>query len=436
MKFAVLKKDNLKRNIIIGDFVVLIISAVVLNFTRAKYRSTASVPVVDSTVNYTPYNFRIMEIYVDSNLEYTWNNNTSLDVYTSSTNITNYVSSMSDSIYTLDNTNSYCTTDNGNGEYIRNDSVTIGYSDLNLSINNNSGRKAKCYLYFDEYHQLLIDAIKEAYQNNSTIFAYDETVDNNLRYIGANPNNYVYFNCDDYNNPSNSTCELWRIIGIMNNMETASGTTELVKLIRNDSIGDYGWHTSTPSNDWSTSDLQERLNNNYLHGTNYGSGKGITEITRNMIEEVTWKLGGTSTVSLTVLEFYEYERGTTVYSGNVTEWVGEIGLMYPSDYGYATSGGDTTDRVACLATGLSNWDESSFSDCKNNDWLFNNSAQWTLTHGTTNSRNVNYVDASGRLTRAYASNPRDIRPSIYLKSNIAVMGGDGTIDSPFEIIQT
>ena len=137
MKFEVLKKDNLKRNIIIGVFVVLIISAVVLNFTRAKYRSTASVPVVDSTVNYTPYNFRVMEVYVDSNLEYTWNNNTSLDVYTSSTNITNYVSSMSDSIYTLDNTNSYCTTDNGNGEYIRNDSVTIGYSDLNLSINNN-----------------------------------------------------------------------------------------------------------------------------------------------------------------------------------------------------------------------------------------------------------------------------------------------------------
>ena len=111
MKFEVLKKDNLKRNIIIGGFVVLIISAVVLNFTRAKYRSTTSVPVVDSTVNYTPYNFRIMEVYVDSNLEYTWNNNTSLDVYTSSTNITNYVSSMSDSIYTLDNTNSYCTTD-------------------------------------------------------------------------------------------------------------------------------------------------------------------------------------------------------------------------------------------------------------------------------------------------------------------------------------
>ena len=31
MKFEVLKKDNLKRNIIIGIFVVLIISAIVLN---------------------------------------------------------------------------------------------------------------------------------------------------------------------------------------------------------------------------------------------------------------------------------------------------------------------------------------------------------------------------------------------------------------------
>ena len=137
MEIKTIKQSNLKRNIIISVVVILIISAIILNFSSARYRSTSSVPVVDSTVNYTPYNFRIMEVYVDSNLEYTWNNNTSLDVYTSSTNITNYVSSMSDSIYTLDNTNSYCTTDNGNGEYIRNDSVTIGYSDLNLSINNN-----------------------------------------------------------------------------------------------------------------------------------------------------------------------------------------------------------------------------------------------------------------------------------------------------------
>ena len=37
--------------------------------------------------------------------------------------------------------------------------------------------------------------------------AYDLTTDNNLRYVGANPCNYVKFNCD-----SNDNCELWRII--------------------------------------------------------------------------------------------------------------------------------------------------------------------------------------------------------------------------------
>ena len=44
---------------------------------------------------------------------------------------------------------------------------------------------------------------------------------------------------------------------------------------------------------------------------------------------------------------YEKERGTTVYSERPTKWTGKIGLMYPSDYGYATSGGSTTNREAC-----------------------------------------------------------------------------------------
>ena len=34
------------------------------------------------------------------------------------------------------------------------------------------------------------------------------------RYIGDDPNNYVYFNCDDMDNQSASTCEVWRILGV------------------------------------------------------------------------------------------------------------------------------------------------------------------------------------------------------------------------------
>jgi GGDEF domain-containing protein len=41
---------------------------------------------------------------------------------------------------------------------------------------------------------------------------------------------YVYFNCSDYSNQSDSTCEKWRIIGVFKNMTKSNGTKEdLVK---------------------------------------------------------------------------------------------------------------------------------------------------------------------------------------------------------------
>ena len=80
----------------------------------------------------------------------------------------------------------------------------------------------------------------------------------NIRYFGPSEsvNNYIYFNCDDYSNQSDSTCELWRIIGIVDGK---------VKIIRNDSIGNLAWDQdknqdsslTTNNNNWTTSSLQE-----------------------------------------------------------------------------------------------------------------------------------------------------------------------------------
>ena len=64
--------------------------------------------------------------------------------------------------------------------------------------------------------------------------------DNNIRYIGANPNNYVYFNCSDYSNQSGSTCEKWRIIGVFKNMTKEDGSqADLVKIVRESSLGNF-----------------------------------------------------------------------------------------------------------------------------------------------------------------------------------------------------
>ena len=338
------------------------------------------------------------------------------------------------------------------------------------------------------------DKITDLAKTDTVNFASDDT-DKNVRYIGKDPNNYVYFNCSDYNNQSDSTCEKWRIIGVFNNVTKSDGTKEnLVKIIRDDSLGKLSWDykkngvgTSTNdngSNDWSDSQLMMMLNpTNYLKsgytnssdiissgsqqlyskmGSYYNGTKGCkptavasgasfscTEVdftstglkndtTRNTIEEVVWNLGGTSSYSSAsnglASHWYGYERGTTVYTGRPTTWTGKVGLMYPSDYGYATSGGSTSNRETCLVTALYNWDSSSVSDCKNNNYLYKPSYyQWTLAPAARYVYHVFFVRSDGRIGDYHASNTYLVRPAAFLKSSISIMAGTGTSNDPYQL---
>ena len=273
---------------------------------------------------------------------------------------------------------------------------------------------------------------------DTTQIATDDP-DNNIRYIGANPNNYVYFNCSDYSNQSDSTCEKWRIIGVFKNMTKEDGSKEdLVKIIRDDSLGNIAWASSNV-NDWSTASLQTTLNGDYYNGT-YATGAFKNDSTRNAIESVVWNLGGTANYQSSsnglASHWYGYERGTTVYSGRPTTWTGKIALMYPSDYGYATAGGTTTNRASCLAKELYNWDGSGVSDCKNNDYLFKSSySQWTLAPNSSNSNNAFRVYTGGFVyDNLGVDNTHGVRPAAYLKSSISITDvGIGTAESPFQL---
>ena len=396
MTFETLKKSHLKRNILIAVVVVAIISAVVLNFTRAKYRTTQSMPLLNGTINYTLADLNIVAMYLDGS----------------------EIDTLPDGNYAL-TSESYCTTEDD----VKDESITLSYDSATkgLSVSPMTKKGTKCYLYFEEKSGAS-DIIEDAYEENQGMLAYDGTVDNNLRYIGADPNNYVYFNCDDYDSPSSSTCELWRIIGIFNENSHGINGEKLIKLIRSDSLGTIAWDSDN-TNNWSTASLQTTLNGDYLNGSGSYASSGIkNDITRNMIANVTWKLGGSSTYDdVTASMFYERERGTTVYSGRPTTWQGEIALMYPSDYGYATSGGSTTNREVCLAKELFDWDSSSYSDCKNNDWLFNSTIQWTLTPLSSSSYYVFYVYYAGSVNHYHnADYSIGVRPSVYLTSNVGI----------------
>ena len=279
------------------------------------------------------------------------------------------------------------------------------------------------------------------------------------RYIGSNPNNYVSFNN-----------ELWRIIGVFTVDDGAGNIEERIKLIRDESIGNYSWdnkNTTTGAednygkNNWTDARLNYLLNPghesepvggslywNSGSGTcYYGSGNGTTtcdftttglgEEAKNMIGNTLWYLGGSSTYNdVTALMFYERERGTTVYSGRDISWVGKVGLMYPSDYGYATSGGNITDRNSCLNKELYKWDSSDFSDCGDNDWLYDNTYdQWTITSRASTSYRVFLVYGSSYVNYSFAYNTRLIRPVVFLKSSIKIIEGDGSSSNPYVLTE-
>ena len=415
MNFEVLKRSNLKKNIIIGMVIVLILSAVILNFTKAKYKTTASIPLVNGTINYDLSDLNLIGVYIQEGEEYIQTN----EIPTSG--------------YEFNGEESYCTVNNE-----RDDTITLSFdiTTQNLTVTPLTKKGTKCYLYFEEKSGAS-DVIEGIYEENQDMLAYDGTVDNNLRYIGADPNNYVYFNCDDYDSPSSSTCELWRIIGIFNENSHGINGEKLIKLIRSNSLGDIDWDNAN-TNNWRTASLQKILNGYYLNGSESYASNGIkNNTTRNMIANVTWKLGGTANYTSAsnglASHFYGYERGIKVYSGSPTTWQGKIALMYPSDYGYATSGGATTNRETCLAKELYNWDSSSYSDCNNNDWLLDSgTTQWTLTPDSYYSNRVFAVYDPGVVASSYnVLYSRGVRPSVYLTSNVGISGGDGTMNNPY-----
>ena len=277
----------------------------------------------------------------------------------------------------------------------------------------------------------------------------------NIRYYGASPNNYIYFNCSDYSNQSSSTCETWRIIGVFNGK---------LKIIRNTFIGSYSWdnkNTSTGAetaygkNDWTTARLMKLLNSSDYYTTdsndnglgqslywNSSSGKcyynqnnattnydftstGIkNDTTRNLISEETWNIGGWNSSFTYSNQFYGYERGTKVYSGRPTTWTGKIGLMYPSDYGYAA------DLSKCTNKQLSSYNDST---CTSNDWLFNSVSQWTLAPYSGYSYGAWAVATAGDVYYYNAYYAFGVRPVLYLASDLAMESGDGTSSNPYKL---
>lgn len=294
--------------------------------------------------------------------------------------------------------------------------------------------------------------------NNGITYNYDTTnslmqdIGGNLRYYGASPNNYIYFNCSDYSNQSSTTCETWRIIGVFNGK---------LKLIRGSQIGTYSWdnkNTSTGAednngkNDWTDARLMKLLNPGYETETTggslyYNSGSGncyagqnnatkacdftVTGIknnkTRGLISEETYSLLGWDNSEVYSNQMYEYERSTgSVYTGRPTSWIGKIALAYPSDYGYAADLGKCTKTLFYYRD----------STCTSNNWMKSmmTSSNWLLTPFSGDPVIVWNIRPTGYVYH-YDNYPyvaSGVTPVLYLNPEIGVKG-TGSSSAPYQI---
>ena len=210
--------------------------------------------------------------------------------------------------------------------------------------------------------------------STSTPDVYNE---NGLRYEGADPNNYI---CLD--NKTSGACSssslLFRIIGLFeeeysSDGTTSAGTKKLLKILDTNNYGGtsgkyWSGSSSNQSNNWSKSTLNTELNGNYL--TALLAISGVNSKLSSAIVSSKWHLGGTNSTpgsnyyysTITTENWYKAERSPYATSGTLKnlysdnpEFVYEkVGLMYPSDYGYATVGGSTTNKAGCRAQELYN----------------------------------------------------------------------------------
>ena len=290
----------------------------------------------------------------------------------------------------------------------------------------------------------------------------DDTKDVNLRYTGATPNNYVIFGNDN---------ELWRIVGIFNVTDSEGNTTRKLKIVRDSALGGYSWDATGNNdygiNDWTDADLMKELNGDYLDTTltanktnwynsywdsatqkpvlrqtgTFNYTTVIKQKYQNMISNSVWNIGGngytgSAPYSLNLLTQYNRERDKITYQNSrPTTWTGKVGLIYASDYGYASTYAECHNdlRVGVTydkATGT--WDYTN-GLCKTDNWLAKNSWYWTLSPYSDNSVDVFHVLGGGAVGHTYAYVAGSVFPAVFLKSDIQIESGEGTKTNPYHL---
>ena len=295
-----------------------------------------------------------------------------------------------------------------------------------------------------------------SYQGSNNLYYHDTTLDNgarddSYRYAGPSDSvsNFVCFGSKA------STCpydNLYRIIGVFDgkvklikyDYMTADelgtdgdyvGTYDEVESDgqyrgnygRDDKIGYFLWNhqldstNELPLDTWSTSQLNKiNLNKNFINylGTEWANKIAIT----------TWKVGGNTWENIAeqppwgAFNYEITEPSTDSFTGEIT-YDAKIGLMYVSDFGYASDPSG------------SGWTDNMYNETMENanNWMFMGLNEWTITREAEISDSVFVINNLNYVYSDAVESQKNVRAVFYLEPFVTYLSGSGTEDDPIRI---
>ena len=434
MKYKILNKNYLKRNIVIVALIIGIISVVILNFTRTKHRITESISLVNGHINYKLSDLNLIGVYIEDKNDYT------------------KVNQIPDSGYIFNSEKSYCQIDNKKQDM----TITYDMNTKNLTIAPMTTKGTKCYLYFDKQKISLEDAIKRdnAINNELPNFANPATTNEGLYKTEDDWGESYYFRGDINNNWVLFAGFYWRIIRINGDgsirliyngeSTTITGDSTMIEnsqifndeYNRSEYVG-YMYITNeqhgnaTNSNikividDWYTNNLA-----NYASQISMEAGFcGDREIARGYL----WSSIPNDTI------YYATQRRLTQNSNSINP---TLKCSNSSDL-YTVSESSKGNHALNNPIGLITADEVSMAGgvygTNNSDYyLYTKQYYWTMSPfyfspSYTYPTGVFIVDANGWLDGSGVRSAGGVRPVINLTRDVIIKSGNGTSSTPYEI---
>lgn len=257
------------------------------------------------------------------------------------------------------------------------------------------------FLLNNNIHEMYrIDSMSEDKINTTRYIGFINSVngiinyDNNLEYYGANPDNYICF--DD----GIDECDLYRIIGLFYDKKTNKYN---LKLVRNDYLGEYQYSLID-------NNLINNKKNSNIYDILEGYYNSLSDNAKKKLINYEYKNDYSDLLDMDLIDVYNYD--------SKNNYILNVGILSLSDYLYASN---------CNYKKVIDYD----SECYINNWLYKYNKEMLITRLDKDDDRI-YAFSNNLYLENY-DKFLNMRPVIYLNSDIILIKGDGTINNPFII---